>query len=142
MHEPADSSRLFVLQQMEDSSNVQGNSNRFKGLFGSALICESAMPDFSHLNLQKYNLFSICANHILFSFAKVHLPGAIYLRGAILFVALYHYFIFDIALHAFEGAQEASGDKVADVAQGGVGRDLGELGIVLGGELALVAVEV
>lgn len=79
---------------------------------------------------------------ILFSFAKVQLLGAIYLRGSILFAVLYHYFIFDIALHAFEGAQEATGDKVADVAQGGVGRDIRELGIVLGGELALVAVEV
>lgn len=79
---------------------------------------------------------------VFLSFAKVQLSGAGYLRGAILFVALYHYFIFDIALHSFEGAQEATGDKVADVAQGGVGRDLGELGIVLCGELALVAVEV
>lgn len=64
------------------------------------------------------------------------------MRRAILFVVLYYYFIFDIALHAFEGAQEVTGDKVADVAQGGVGRDLRELGIVLCGELALVAVEV
>ena len=78
----------------------------------------------------------------VFSFAKVQLPDAIYLRGAILFVALYNYFIFDIALHAFEGVEDALGDKVADVAQGGVGRDLGELGIVFCGELALVAVEV
>lgn len=38
LHEPADSSRLFVLQQMEDWSNVQTNSNRFKGLLVLAFL--------------------------------------------------------------------------------------------------------
>lgn len=60
---------------------------------------------------------------------KVQLPDAIYMRGAILFVVLFYYFIFDIALRSFKGAQDDSRNKITDVAQGGVGCDLGKSSI-------------
>lgn len=72
----------------------------------------------------------------------VKLGAGLFAWNKNLFVVLYEDFVLDIALHPFEGAQEATGYKVTDVAQGGVGRDPGEFGIVLCGELALVAVEV
>lgn len=50
-----------------------------------AFIVESAVPISLILNLQRYNYFPIRATLFSFSFAKVQLPYAAYLRGVSFF---------------------------------------------------------